>query len=66
VRHADIAGKDNMASRIRRIDFGVNCYLIAVECGYVLIDTGFPSKRASSTPNLRQEVAGPVTCVSSC
>ena len=29
-----------MVGRIRRIDFGVNCYLIDVEGGYVLIDTG--------------------------
>jgi hypothetical protein len=34
-----------MVDRMRRIDFGVNCYLIDVEGGYVLIDTSFPNKR---------------------
>lgn len=34
-----------MVGRIRRIDFGVNCYLIDVEGGHVLIDTSFPNKR---------------------
>ena len=41
--HADIDGKDSMVGRIRRINLGVNCYLIDVECGHVLIDTGFPA-----------------------
>jgi glyoxylase-like metal-dependent hydrolase (beta-lactamase superfamily II) len=36
-----------MVGRIRRIDFGVNCYLIDVEGGCVLIDTSFPDKRAN-------------------
>ena len=43
--HADIDGKDSMVGRIRRIDLGVSCYLIDVECGHVLIYTGFPARR---------------------
>lgn len=35
-----------MADSIRRIDLGVNCYLVAVERGFVLIDAGFPRTQA--------------------
>ena len=34
-----------MVGRIRRIDFGANCYHIDVEGGCVLIDTSFPDKQ---------------------
>jgi glyoxylase-like metal-dependent hydrolase (beta-lactamase superfamily II) len=34
-----------MVGRIRRIDFGVNCYLIDVEDGCVLVDASFPEKK---------------------
>ena len=53
VRHAETGG-DSMVGRVRRIDFGVNCYLIDVEGGHVLIDTSFPNKR----DKLDAELAG--------
>jgi glyoxylase-like metal-dependent hydrolase (beta-lactamase superfamily II) len=48
-----------MIGRIRRIDFGVNCYLIDVEGGCVLIDTGFPSKRDKLDAELSAAGCGP-------
>ena len=57
--HADIDGKDSMGGRIRRIDLGVNCYLIDVECGYVLIDTGFPARRDKLDAQLAAAGCGP-------
>jgi len=50
---------DSMASRIRRVNLGANCYLIDVECGYVLIDTGFPSKRDKLDAKLAAAGCGP-------
>jgi len=48
-----------MVGRIRRIDFGVNCYLIDVEGGYVLIDTSFPHKRDELDAKLSAAGCGP-------
>lgn len=48
-----------MVGRIRRIDFGVNCYLIDVEGGYVLIDTSFPNKRDKLDAALAAAGCGP-------
>jgi hydroxyacylglutathione hydrolase len=37
-----------MPQQIKTINFGgVNCYLVKAGNGYILIDTGFPSKRAA-------------------
>jgi len=49
-----VEGAESVVDRIRRIDFGVNCYLVDVEGGYVLIDTGFPNKQ----DKLDAELAG--------
>ena len=36
-----------MAQEIKTLDFGgINCYLIKTDIGHILIDTGFPAKRA--------------------
>ena len=35
----------SMGGSIRRIDFGVNCYLIDIEGGCVLVDASFPNKK---------------------
>jgi hydroxyacylglutathione hydrolase len=59
VRHAEADGEDSMVGRIRRIDFGVNCYLIDVEGGYVLIDTSFPRKRDKLDAELAAAGCGP-------
>jgi hydroxyacylglutathione hydrolase len=48
-----------MIGRIRRFDLGVNCYLLEVENGYVLIDTGFPSKRDRLEAELAAAGCGP-------
>ena len=48
-----------MVDRIRRIDFGVNCYLIDVEGGYVLIDTSFPDKQDKLDAELAEAGCGP-------
>jgi glyoxylase-like metal-dependent hydrolase (beta-lactamase superfamily II) len=48
-----------MVGKVRRIDFGVNCYLIDVEGGYVLIDTSFPSKRDQLDAELAAAGCGP-------
>jgi len=48
-----------MIGRIRRFDLGVNCYLVEVENGYVLIDTGFPSKRDRLEAELAAAGCGP-------
>lgn len=48
-----------MVGKIRRIDFGVNCYLIDVEGGYVLIDTSFPNKRDKLDAELAAAGCGP-------
>lgn len=48
-----------MIGRIRRIDLGVNCYLIEVEGGYVLIDTSFPNKRDKFDAELAAAGCGP-------
>ena len=48
-----------MVGRIHRISFGVNCYLIDVEGGYVLIDTGFPNKRDKLDAALAAAGCGP-------
>jgi len=48
-----------MEGTIRTIDFGVNCYLINVEGGYVLIDTSFPNKRNRLDAELAAAGCGP-------
>ena len=48
-----------MVDRIRRIDFGVNCYLIDVEGGYVLIDASFPDKQDELDAELAGAGCGP-------
>ena len=48
-----------MVGRVRRIDFGVNCYLIDVEGGYVLIDTSFPDKQDKLDAELAGAGCGP-------
>jgi glyoxylase-like metal-dependent hydrolase (beta-lactamase superfamily II) len=48
-----------MVGGIRRINFGVNCYLIDVEGGYVLIDTSFPHKRDKLDSELAAAGCGP-------
>ncbi|MDZ4169508.1 MAG: MBL fold metallo-hydrolase [Coriobacteriia bacterium] len=48
-----------MVSGIRRIDFGVNCYLIDAEGGYILIDTSFPSKQDKLDAELAAAGCGP-------
>jgi len=41
------AQEENMPQEIKTINLGgVNCHLVKTADGYILIDTGFPSKRA--------------------
>ena len=49
----------SMVGRIRRIDFGVNCYLIDVEGGRILIDTSFPDKQGKLDAELAGAGGGP-------
>ena len=57
--HIGVEGADSVVDRIRRIDFGVNCYLVDVEGGYVLIDTSFPDKQDKLDAELAGAGCGP-------
>lgn len=48
-----------MGGKIRKINFGVNCYLIDVEGGCVLVDTSFPDKEAKLDAALADAGCGP-------
>lgn len=48
-----------MIGRVRRIDYGVNCYLIDVEGGCILIDTSFPDKQGRLDAELEGAGCGP-------